>query len=371
MNLQPTLLLRADAGSSIGTGHVMRCLALAQAWQDAGGEVVFASALMPDALGQRLCRENFRCEQIRGAVGSVCDAEETLEIARSHDARWLVADGYRFDPGYLASLHRDGAKLLAIDDMAHLEHYPVDVLLNQNLGATHEYYANKVSSETILLLGPGFSLLRREFRRAEKAASRFTASATREDDNAFQFSVGRFAPQPPPKSVLITLGGADAENFTGQILLNLIASGRRDFDVLVLAGAANPHGGELRALADTAPFSCEVRVNVDDVSVLMGWADVAITAAGSTVWELAAMRLPALIGAFEQNQLVGLSALQRLPLFRARKMEDLLACDLAAELDLLPARGGSSGEFDGAGAIRVVEHLKSADIRTALALAST
>lgn len=154
------------------------------------------------------------------------------------------------------------------------------------------------------------------------------------------------------------------------MLANLARGGRDDLEIVVLAGAANPHVESLRRAVAQAPFRGEVRVNVEDVAAVMAWADVAITAAGSTVWELAAMRLPALIGAFEENQLVGLNALQRVPLFHARRIEDLLKSDLAAELDRLPARPAHAGDFDAHGALRVIEHLRTADSRTALALLS-
>lgn len=338
MTAAPHLLLRADASSAIGVGHVMRCLALAQAWQDAGGIAEFVSAELPARLVERLCRERIAYTHLHTVAGSEVDATETRALAEENDTAWIVVDGYRFGADYYERVRASGRRVLALDDMVHLDRYPVDLLLNQNLSADPANYAGRVDETTELLLGPRFSLLRREFRAAAMTAR---------------------PPVHTPRRVLVSFGGGDAENFTGRILKNLIGSGRRDLTVVVLAGAANPHFAALRALAESAAFPCEIRVSVEDVAAVMAWADAAITAAGSTVWELASMRLPSLIGAFEDNQLAGLSALRAVPIFRVWPVEALVARDLAAELDALLARPATFEGFDAQGARRVVERLQA------------
>ena len=332
--MKPQLILRADAGSEIGVGHVMRCLALAQAWQDAGGEATFVWAEMPVLLGARLAQEQCVSVRMPVSVGGPEDAYETARRARRCGAQWVVVDGYRFSPGYFEQLWEHGLNVLAIDDMAHLSHYPVALLLNQNLSAHAEIYSDRLEATTPRLLGPRYSLLRREFRTA--AATTRPATAT-------------------PRRVLVTFGGADAENFTARTLENLSRSGRTSLDVVVLVGAANPHVEMLRALAAAAQFPCAVRVAIEDVAAVMTWADVAISAAGSTVWELASLRRPALIGAHEANQLAGLEALRRVPGFRIGTVAEMLTRDLAAELDLLPTTSGL--ECDAHGAERVVARM--------------
>jgi UDP-2,4-diacetamido-2,4,6-trideoxy-beta-L-altropyranose hydrolase len=332
------LILRADAGAEIGTGHVMRCLALAQAWQDAGGLALFVSSLIPAALVARLRRENIAVAQLTTVRGSADDAAASIALAHERGAAWVVLDGYCFDAAYAGALRSAGLRLLALDDMNHLDRYPVDILLNQNLSADVALYAGKVGEDTTLLLGPRYSLLRREFRHAPAR----TADATRKT-----------------LRVLVSFGGGDAENYSEAVLRNLAASGRRDLEVVVLAGAANPHVFSLEQLAVTLPFRCTVRVNVENVATIMAWADAAVTAAGSTVWELAAMQLPALIGAHEDNQLAGLAALQAVPFFRACPVAGLFACDLAAELSVVAATRTIAPEFDTQGAVRVVAALQS------------
>ena len=337
--MSPVLLIRADADSRIGVGHVMRCLALAQAWQDSGGKAVLVAAELPGGLEERLRHEGFQLFRISAPVGGPEDAAATLVAAREHNAAWIVVDGYSFPTSFFDALRGTGSRILAIDDMGHLEHYPVDALLNQNLSATPAIYDDRVGPSTSLLLGPRFSLLRREFRRAP-------------------------LPRQPqlhePRRVLVTFGGADHENLTGDVLRNIQRTVRRDLQVIVLAGAANPHVLLLREIAAGTPFLCEVRVDVPDVAELMAWADAAITAAGSTVWELASLGVPALIGAIETNQLMGLSALAEIPFFRAMEAKELLSTDLGEKLDRLWDESANRHEigFDAFGATRVVDFLR-------------
>lgn len=316
------ILIRADASAVIGTGHLMRCLALAQAAQDRDSRVAFVCREIPDVLGERLRDENLPLHRLKGGVGTVEDAAETWATAREIHADWIVVDGYRFGPDYYAALHGAGARVLAVDDMAHCANYPVDLLLNQNLHVMPELYSGKIASTARLLLGPKFSLLRREFR----------AYATwRRDHVDF------------PRRVLVSFGGSDAENFTGRVLRALARSVRGGIEVLVLAGAANHAVPELTRQAAELPFTCEIRVNVRDVAAVMAWADVAISAGGSTVWELAAMRLPALVTGLSPDQRLGLDRLESVAFFRTYPAKDLSTIDLDAVMQSLFI---STKEFD-------------------------
>ena len=91
-----TLVIRADASREIGTGHVMRCLALAQAWQDGGGKATFIMAMESPAIEARLNCERIEVVNIKQTPGSAEDAVQTEGVANRHNAQWIVVDGYQF-----------------------------------------------------------------------------------------------------------------------------------------------------------------------------------------------------------------------------------------------------------------------------------
>ncbi len=262
--MEPTLLIRADAGPDIGTGHVMRCLALAQGWQDAGGRCVFATGHeLPGTVERRLTSEGFRIERIEGEPGSARDANLMRELASRLNAEYTVLDGYRFGADYQRTLKDAGQKLLVIDDYGRTGAYCADLLLDQNCGTTEDLYVNRESG-TQLLLGTEYTLLRREFQPWRE-----------------------WKRQHPEKgySLLVTMGGADPDNFTVKIIEALKHLEIEGMDVTVLIGAANPHGAALD-LAVRGTGSIRLLRNVANVPSLMARAHAAIICGGGTLWEL-------------------------------------------------------------------------------------
>src|SRR5208283_2536169 len=159
------ILIRADASVPIGSGHVMRCLALAQAWQDAGGEAVFACAELPDALKSRLETTGISTAAIGATPGSLDDATATVDRARLLDASWIVVDGDRFQDNFLPHISDAGFRVLLLDDFADRNAFPADLIVNPNPGADESRYRAKAPSAQILT-GLDYVLLRREFRDA-------------------------------------------------------------------------------------------------------------------------------------------------------------------------------------------------------------
>ena len=131
------LLIRADASEQIGSGHVMRSLALAQAWQDAGGEVCLASRLLPKTLKRRWREEQIETRQL---AESGDDAGETVELAREIGADWVVLDGYQFGTEFQRAIKNAGMRLLVVDDDGCARHYVADLILNQNPCASRDMY---------------------------------------------------------------------------------------------------------------------------------------------------------------------------------------------------------------------------------------
>jgi len=257
MNLG-TLLIRADASLAIGTGHVMRCVALAQAWQDAGGTVCFAAAEMPDALSSRLIAEGVSLNRIYASPGGPEDASVTCAQARQVGADWVVIDGDRFGSDFLETVRAAGFCVLLIDDFAAREYFPVDLIVNPNLDDDEGPY-RKRGATARLLMGPSYVLLRREFR------ERLTKREIRQAGNR----------------VLVTLGGSDPENLTSKIVDALAyCSG---LEVTVVVGAAYEKANELQELKTN---NVRVLFNPPNMAQVMRDSDQAIIAAGGTLWEL-------------------------------------------------------------------------------------
>src|SRR5437667_346563 len=113
------VIFRVDASPVIGTGHVMRCLALAQACRRSGGSAIFGSAEITPALDTRLTGEGFQSVRLSTAPGSVEDATNTVAVALEHNASWVVADSYNFGTDYQHAIKAAGLRLLLLDDYGH------------------------------------------------------------------------------------------------------------------------------------------------------------------------------------------------------------------------------------------------------------
>ncbi|MFZ0300590.1 MAG: UDP-2,4-diacetamido-2,4,6-trideoxy-beta-L-altropyranose hydrolase [Candidatus Sulfotelmatobacter sp.] len=271
------LLLRTEARVAIGTGHVMRCLALAQAWEDAGGRAIFAMAQATPAIEERLRSEAFEVARVGAQVGTVADAEETAELAHRRSASWVVVDGYEFGAEYQVSLKNRGMKVLFIDDNGHAGHYSADLVLNQNAYAREELYPNRELT-TKLMLGPRFALLRRDFT-AWRGWKREIPLVARK--------------------VLVTMGGSDPDNVTQRVVETILSE--RDFDMTIVIGGSNPHLAKLREFAgDCSPV--RLVENAANMPELIANADLAVAGAGTTSWEMCFLGLPALLIVLADNQ---------------------------------------------------------------------
>ena len=272
------MLVRADASATIGSGHVMRCLALAKAWQNTGGRVFYLMAESIPGLGERLVREGIAAEGMTAAAGTLHDGEQTVAEARRSNAAWVVADGYRFVPEYVRMLKSAGLRVLFLDDDGRFDFYAADAVLNQNISAAPGMYDRR-ETFTELLLGSEYVLLRPEF---------LAETQVREHP-----AVGR--------KILVTMGGSDSENVTSKVL-RALGRVERDFEARVVVGSGNPWQPELQSLADALSSKVQLVSSPENMAALMGWADVAISAAGSTCWELAYLGLPAIVIALSRDQ---------------------------------------------------------------------
>ncbi|MBZ5705060.1 MAG: UDP-2,4-diacetamido-2,4,6-trideoxy-beta-L-altropyranose hydrolase [Acidobacteriia bacterium] len=273
-------MIRADASIKIGTGHVMRCLALAQAWQDAGGQAVFVMAEAPSAIEDRLRAEKVLIEPLQAAQGTTEDADQTSRLARKHAAVWVVVDGYHFGAEYQRNVKDAGVKLLFVDDNGHAGVYCADLVLNQNAHASEDYYRDR-SPQTRLLLGPRYALLRREF-----AAWR---------------NWQRTVP-PVGRRVLVTMGGSDPDNVTLKVIEALNAVHVEGLETAVVMGGANPNVALIEEAIKGSAYPIRLVKNTTKMAELMAWADIAVAGAGSTCWEICSLGLPSILLVLVEHQ---------------------------------------------------------------------
>lgn len=356
--------LRADASLDIGTGHVMRCLTLADELRRQGAVCRFICREHPGHLIGHIRERGFDVLALTGAVSSEAPASRTAtdyaawlgtdqatDAAQTRQALgevrldWLVVDHYALDEHWERLMRPAARHILAIDDLANRRH-DVEVLLDQNLGRTARDYADLLPTTSALLAGPRYALLRPEF------------AALREQ------SLRRRSPV-RVRQLLVTLGGVDKDNLTLLVLEVLAASELpADCRIVVVTGAGAPGLQAVRDFADRMSGRIELRVNEKNIAALMAVSDAAIGAAGGTAWERCCLGLPTLVLMMAENQRAGALALQASGAALLADVGLPLAEGLRAQLPGLldPQRlsqmhSACVSVVDGAGTRRVVEEL--------------
>jgi UDP-2,4-diacetamido-2,4,6-trideoxy-beta-L-altropyranose hydrolase len=273
------VIIRADATERIGTGHLMRCLALAQTLRAVGVDVTFISACKSKSLHQRLLDEGFQVALLDRPYPDTADWSATSRVLQSHPNAWVVLDGYHFEVFYQQSIKEAGHRLLVIDDTAHLNQYCCDILLNQNIHAEQLHYA--LGRDTRLLLGPRYALLRTEFLN--------------------RISWKRKTPD-VARRLLVSLGGEDSDNQTLKVIQAVQLANIDGLEAMIVVGSANPHMPRLQTECRKSQTPIHLIHNALDMAELMSAADMVVSAGGSTCWELAFMGLPALVIILAENQ---------------------------------------------------------------------
>jgi UDP-2,4-diacetamido-2,4,6-trideoxy-beta-L-altropyranose hydrolase len=272
-------VFRADASLQIGTGHVMRCLALAQQLNRIGNISIFVMALKAPVMTARLESEGIETIQLDATPGSLEDARQTAELAKKLHASWIVIDGYHFSTSYQLVIKKSGCRLLVIDDFGSATHYYADVILNQNLYAKESLYSKE--PYTHLLLGSRYVLLRSEFLKWRKIPRIYPENA---------------------KKIFVTLGGSDPNNTALKFILSLKMTNINGLEAILLC-ANNSHFEKLQSEVPTSDIKISLKRNISNMPELMAWSDLAVSAAGTTTWELAFMGVPMLLTSIAINQI--------------------------------------------------------------------
>ncbi len=299
------ILFRVDSATHIGIGHVMRCLTLAAALKEQGAQCHFVCRAFNGNMVQAIQEAGHVLSLLSSDLNAIfnapnpqhapphanwlgCDWQvdfaQTQAQIQGLQFDWLVVDNYALDERWEAQARSFAKHIMVIDDLADRKH-DCEVLLDQNLGRKHSDYDAFVPNYCQRLIGPKYALLRPEF--AELRA----------------YSLQRRQANPQLKKLLISLGGVDKDNVTGQVLTALKnAELPQDIDITVVMGASAPHLANVQAKAKQLPWQTEVVVNVNNMAQRMADADLAIGAAGSTSWERCCLGLPTLMLVLADNQ---------------------------------------------------------------------
>ena len=268
------LFCRVDASPEIGIGHFMRCLSLSQHWADEGGAVMFVGC-WPDVLGAILTHEGISQTRIDVPYPDPADLAVTLDAIPP--AVPVVLDGYHFDASYHRAVATNDRRVLVVDDNGHLPEYGGDMLLNQTSSAERITYDHAPESR---LIGSRYAMLGRAFREHAQGSRSIPHKIAR---------------------VLVTLGGADAQNVSLEVPEVLAESPLRDCRTRVIAGPVTPNIENLQELV-RRHSNVELIDRQPDMPAEMAKADLAIAAAGTTCWELCYMGLPAILTSTADNQ---------------------------------------------------------------------
>ena len=277
------IVFRVDASLEIGTGHFMRCMALAERLHGASRKIHFLSANLPASLESSVTSRGYslyRLPEIRSPSDLRSDRDAVVAaLERVGPADLLVVDHYAIDATWETSVRRHASRVLVIDDLANRDH-DCDYLLDQNLHEDAEQeYRKHIRHDTICFFGPKYALLRPEF----------------DDESLSRIRSGTVS------GVFIFFGGTDPGGHT-LVVLDALRGMKPNFPAcVVVLGPANPFYDEASVLAANIPF-VTLLASSDRMSRLMSEADIAIGSCGIAAWERCAVGLPAIVAITAENQ---------------------------------------------------------------------
>ena len=290
--------IRADAWPTMGSGHIMRCLCLADALRVRGARVTSLCRSLPPHLANAITAGGHSLRTLPLLTTDDApqnnwpedrqtkDAHATCEALEGFVPDWLVVDHYGLGREWENVLRPVVRRLMVIDDLA--RPHNCDLLLDINLQAQPQTrYEGRVPTTTQLLLGPHFALLRPEFRAARKKMHPRTGAVQR---------------------LLVFMGGMDAGNATGTVLQAIALTAQRGLALDIVIGTSHPAREAVTVFCAAWPLA-KCHVQTDQMAALLARCDLAIGAGGGATWERCCLGVPTLALALADNQRTQLGAL--------------------------------------------------------------
>lgn len=285
--MRKKILFRADGNAVIGAGHIMRCLSIGIAARNLGVECCYVTS--DEAFLDVLEKNEFRVEVMHSRYTEMNDEISIFEkIILRESPDIIVVDSYFVTPGYLKKI-KLYTKLAYIDDVMSFA-YPVDVLINYNIYGRQTDYKKLYDKENLpqLLLGSSFTPLREEFQSGEMIKINQSI-----------------------KNILFSAGGADPERMALRFAEKIVNEREcKDIKFHIIMGNFEPDKEKLEKIALCHNNVC-LHSNIKKMSSLMRQCDLAVSAAGSTLYELCACGVPTITYVLEDNQLYGANAFEQ------------------------------------------------------------
>lgn len=286
--MEDTVLIRADASEEIGTGHVMRCLALADELQRHGHQSLFICRALKGHMAEYIKARGFKVYVMEtqdplSLENMVFDVQFTIDIALNLEVKpkWMIVDHYGIDEQWESRIRPYVEKLLVIDDLANRRHH-ADVLLDQNLARIPEVrYRDLVPDKCKLLLGPSYLLLRPAFYTERRKLKERTGQIHR---------------------LLMFFGGSDPTNETAKAIDALKELSLYDLTVDVVIGHSHRFKEEIKRKCETID-RLTLHIQIEYMAELIATADFALGAGGVAMWERCYLGLPSSVTVVADNQL--------------------------------------------------------------------
>lgn len=285
--------IRVDASLAIGSGHLMRCLVLANNFRARGLEVQFISRDFSGNLCYLIEKEGFRIHKLPWALDAGVSWEEDavqvkdILLRTGQKIDWLIVDHYKIEEQWEKSLHALVDKIMVIDDLANRRHH-CEMLLDQNYYPdAAKRYKGLVPVFCKSFIGPRYALLRDEFYSFRSMTKK----------NYYRV-----------RNILVCFGGVDASNETVKTLKAIGRLDTQGIHIDVVVGDLNPHKAQVQEFCAHMPnlkFYCQI----EQMAELLARADLAIGAGGIMMWERCFMGVPSIVVVIASNQAASSAAL--------------------------------------------------------------
>lgn len=281
------LYIRADMNENIATGHMMRCMSIADAARGMGSEVLFITS---DHKGDELLKANGFDNYVLNSdyLNLMQGIEDIEKLVTEEDV--LLIDTYSKTKDFMDAL-RGKVYTAYIDDMGE-QVFNVDcIICYPPYYPDYNYEARYDLSKTKFILGPNYAPLRKEFRNCKKKVIKESI-----------------------ENILIVSGGSDPDRVTPKLLESITSSYDSNARITAICGVYSGYYDELCDKYNGKDCRVNITPSTPRIKDYFDEADVVITAAGSTIYELCATGTPAIAYTYADNQMPNANAFHKLGL---------------------------------------------------------